>query len=176
MLIKAMISFQWWDWWDKKKKKSSCTCTLACMDERLSSGWWSPFFFLVFLGNSACRRYACMLWAEDSLFSSSELLSIFSKLHPWHSPSNRVLLNISGKFFETITTTLSVAGRDSMLRAIIESLYHHPPSTGVNSSSEYFFGRNPTCFSVLLGLLHSSKLHRIGHFVEAQIFKIIGVN
>ncbi|KAM0933855.1 putative transcription factor WD40-like family [Dioscorea sansibarensis] len=74
-------------------------------------------------------------------------------------PSDRVRLNVGGELFETTTTTLSVAGRDSMLGALIDSHWNSPPSSGANSPPEYFLDRNPACFSVLLDLLRSGELH-----------------
>lgn len=65
---------------------------------------------------------------------------------------DRVRLNVGGKIFETTATTLARAGRDSFFGVMIDKNWTINPG-------EYFIDRDPTCFSVLLNLLRTGKLH-----------------
>lgn len=67
--------------------------------------------------------------------------------------SDRVRFNVGGKIFETTTTTLAGAGRDSMLGALLDDEWN------LSRAEEYFIDRNPKCFAVLLDLLRTGELH-----------------
>uniref|UniRef100_A0A0D9W6T5 BTB domain-containing protein n=1 Tax=Leersia perrieri TaxID=77586 RepID=A0A0D9W6T5_9ORYZ len=85
----------------------------------------------------------------------------------------RVRFNVGGQVFETTTTTLANAGRESMLGALLDSSWNlaSPAAAGGGggggSVAEYFIDRNPACFAVLLDLLRTGSLHRrpvsLGH-------------
>lgn len=68
--------------------------------------------------------------------------------------SRRVRFNVGGKAFETTSTTLAGAGRDSMLGALLDERWNAPCRR-----EEYFLDRNPRCFGVLLDLLRTGELH-----------------
>ncbi|XP_020587004.1 BTB/POZ domain-containing protein At2g24240-like [Phalaenopsis equestris] len=67
---------------------------------------------------------------------------------------DRIRFNVGGKIFETTTTTLANAGRNSMLGALLDENWNLFSSAG-----EYFIDRNPACFGVLLDLLRTGELH-----------------
>ncbi|KAI3842776.1 hypothetical protein MKX03_021221 [Papaver bracteatum] len=60
--------------------------------------------------------------------------------------TDKVRFNVGGKIFETTATTLANAGRNSVFGAI-------------EFNDEYFIDRDPKCFSILLNLLRTGKLH-----------------
>ncbi|GMH27286.1 hypothetical protein Nepgr_029129 [Nepenthes gracilis] len=67
---------------------------------------------------------------------------------------DRIRFNVGGKIFETTSTTLANAGRDTFFGAMFDddwNLYS-------NYSGEYFIDRNPNCFGVLLDLLRTGEL------------------
>ncbi|KAJ0984296.1 hypothetical protein J5N97_002652 [Dioscorea zingiberensis] len=73
---------------------------------------------------------------------------------------DRVRLNVGGEVFETTAATLAVAGRDSMLGALLDDDWNlRRPSANPDTPPEYFIDRNPACFAVLLDLLRSGELH-----------------
>ncbi|XP_020578640.1 BTB/POZ domain-containing protein At2g24240-like [Phalaenopsis equestris] len=83
--------------------------------------------------------------------------------------SGRVRLNIGGKIFETTTTTLANAGRNSMLGALLDEEWNF--AAGDGDASEYFIDRNPECFSVLLDLLRSGELHLPPHLPNKLLYR-----
>jgi hypothetical protein len=76
----------------------------------------------------------------------------------------RVRFNVGGQAFETTTTTLANAGRDSMLGALLDSSWNAPEAP--RQPAEYFIDRNPACFAVLLDLLRTGSLHVPPHLPE----------
>ncbi|TKW40269.1 hypothetical protein SEVIR_1G235000v4 [Setaria viridis] len=70
----------------------------------------------------------------------------------------RVRLNVGGRVFETTAATLSAAGRDTMLGAMLDASWNagHDADGG---AAEYFIDRDPACFAVLLDLLRTGGLH-----------------
>ncbi|KAI0511273.1 hypothetical protein KFK09_011898 [Dendrobium nobile] len=80
--------------------------------------------------------------------------------------SDRVRFNVGGKIFETTTTTLANAGRNSMLGALLDDDWNLRSSTG-----EYFIDRNPACFGVLLDLLRSGELHLPPNISEKLLYR-----
>lgn len=71
------------------------------------------------------------------------------------SRSGRIRFNVGGKFFETTSTTLAIAGRNSMLGALVDDEWNISQCP----QKEYFIDRNPKCFSILLDLLRTGELH-----------------
>lgn len=70
--------------------------------------------------------------------------------------ADRIRFNVGGKIFETTSTTIANAGRDSMLGALLHDHWNVRPAAAV---PEYFIDRNPACFGVLLDLLRSGELN-----------------
>ncbi|KAI4335558.1 hypothetical protein L6164_014194 [Bauhinia variegata] len=68
---------------------------------------------------------------------------------------DRVKFNVGGRVFETTSTTLANAGRNSMFGAMFDESWNLIP----NNSVEYFIDRNPDCFAVLLDLLQTGELY-----------------
>ncbi|KAK3144337.1 hypothetical protein QOZ80_4AG0311690 [Eleusine coracana subsp. coracana] len=90
----------------------------------------------------------------------------------------RVRFNVGGQVFETTTTTLANAGRDSMLGALLDSSWNLPSSSSSSSTTttsggvpEYFIDRNPSCFAVLLDLLRTGSLHVPPHLPEKLLYR-----
>jgi hypothetical protein len=84
----------------------------------------------------------------------------------------RVRFNVGGQVFETTTTTLANAGRDSMLGALLDSSWNVSSSgTGGGGVAEYFIDRNPACFAVLLDLLRTGSLHVPPHLPEKLLYR-----
>ncbi|KAI0504741.1 hypothetical protein KFK09_015694 [Dendrobium nobile] len=83
--------------------------------------------------------------------------------------SDRVRFNVGGKIFETTTTTLANAGRDSMLGALLDEDWNL--NAGDGAAAEYFIDRNPACFSVLLDLLRSGELHLPPHLPDKLLYR-----
>lgn len=64
--------------------------------------------------------------------------------------------------FETTSTTLACAGRNSMLGALLDDQWNISrglPLPPAAEAEEYFIDRNPKCFAVLLDLLRTGELH-----------------
>ncbi|ERN18688.1 hypothetical protein AMTRI_Chr12g239520 [Amborella trichopoda] len=113
--------------------------------------------------------------------------------------ADRVRINVGGTIFETTTTTLANAGRDSMLGAMLDenwnvlepnqylpkdpntrdqNLLEQPntifwtlPEPSRKISEPYFIDRNPACFSVLLDLLRTGELHIPPHIPEKLLYR-----
>uniref|UniRef100_A0ACD5V6D4 Uncharacterized protein n=1 Tax=Avena sativa TaxID=4498 RepID=A0ACD5V6D4_AVESA len=88
----------------------------------------------------------------------------------------RVRFNVGGQAFETTTTTLANAGRDSMLGALLDSSWNAPPEAPgealtAAAPTEYFIDRNPACFAVLLDLLRTGSLHVPPHLPEKLLYR-----
>jgi hypothetical protein len=84
----------------------------------------------------------------------------------------RVRFNVGGQVFETTTTTLANAGRDSMLGALLDSSWNVSSSGGGGGGvAEYFIDRNPACFAVLLDLLRTGSLHVPPHLPEKLLYR-----
>ena len=89
----------------------------------------------------------------------------------------RVRFNVGGQAFETTTTTLANAGRDSMLGALLDSSWNAPEPSGSGEAltgagaAEYFIDRNPACFAVLLDLLRTGSLHVPPHLPEKLLYR-----
>ncbi|KAK1434660.1 hypothetical protein QVD17_00409 [Tagetes erecta] len=69
--------------------------------------------------------------------------------------NDRVRFNVGGKIFETTTTTLAIAGRDSYFGPMFNENW----DLLTNPSGEHFIDRNPDCFSIILDLLRTGKLY-----------------
>ncbi|XP_077238103.1 BTB/POZ domain-containing protein At2g24240-like [Tasmannia lanceolata] len=78
---------------------------------------------------------------------------------------DRVRLNVGGKIFETSSTTLANAGRNSMLGAMLDEHWN------LTDHEEYFIDRNPACFSVLLDLLRTGELHIPANMPEKLLYR-----
>ncbi|KAI3955771.1 hypothetical protein MKW98_006131 [Papaver atlanticum] len=70
--------------------------------------------------------------------------------------SDKIRFNVGGKIFETTATTLASANKSSMFGAMFDDEWNLQPR---EVNEEYFIDRNPDCFSVLLDLLRTGKLH-----------------
>ncbi|XP_026430872.1 BTB/POZ domain-containing protein At2g24240-like [Papaver somniferum] len=70
--------------------------------------------------------------------------------------TDKVRFNVGGKIFETTATTLANAGRNSMFGAMFDDQWKLRPG---EVNEEYFIDPDPKCFSVLLNLLRTVKLH-----------------
>ncbi|GAB2300213.1 hypothetical protein Dimus_034251 [Dionaea muscipula] len=68
---------------------------------------------------------------------------------------DRIRFNVGGKIFETTSTTLANAGRDSFFGALFDDEWNLKSH---NTGRDYFIDRNPTCFAVLLDLLRTGEL------------------
>lgn len=79
----------------------------------------------------------------------------------------RVRFNVGGKVFETTSTTLANAGRQSMLGALLDEHWNVVP----DAPAEYFVDRNPRCFAVLLDLLRTGHLHIPPNLPDKLLFQ-----
>ncbi|OAY79367.1 BTB/POZ domain-containing protein [Ananas comosus] len=82
---------------------------------------------------------------------------------------DRVRFNVGGVIFETTSTTLANAGRDSMLGALLDDSWNLSAAEG--PIPEYFIDRNPACFGVLLDLLRTGELHVPAHVPERLLLR-----
>ncbi|KAI3855894.1 hypothetical protein MKW98_007857 [Papaver atlanticum] len=76
--------------------------------------------------------------------------------------AEKVRFNVRGRIFETTATTLATARRDSMFGAMFDDEWKIQPRGDElvkPEEKEYFIDRDPDCFSVLLNLLGTGKLH-----------------
>ncbi|KAI3880971.1 hypothetical protein MKX03_007817, partial [Papaver bracteatum] len=90
---------------------------------------------------------------QQPLFIICELVLVTGNLG---MQTNKVRFNVGGKIFETTTTTLANAGRHSVFGAMFDGQWNLQPR---ETEEEYFVDRDPECFSVLLNLLRTGKLH-----------------
>lgn len=72
-------------------------------------------------------------------------------------PHDTIRINVGGKLFVTSSTTLTNAGSDSMLSAMIGDNWKAKPTS--TAAEDFFIDRNPAYFSVLLDLLRTGELH-----------------
>jgi hypothetical protein len=79
----------------------------------------------------------------------------------------RVRINVGGRVFETTAATLSSAGRDTMLGAMLDASWNACP----DGAAEYFVDRDPACFAVLLDLLRTGALHVPPGVPEATLYR-----
>ena len=79
--------------------------------------------------------------------------------------------NVGGQLFETTTTTLANAGRNSMLGALLDASWNVSSSSPGSGVAEYFVDRNPACFAVLLDLLRTGSLHVPPHLPEKLLYR-----
>ncbi|KAJ4794071.1 BTB/POZ domain-containing protein [Rhynchospora pubera] len=77
---------------------------------------------------------------------------------------DRVRFNVGGQLFETTSTTLANAGRESMLGALLDESWNP-------GQPEYFIDRNPACFSTLLDLLRTGALHIPSNVPEKLLYR-----
>ncbi|KAI3859390.1 hypothetical protein MKW92_015788 [Papaver armeniacum] len=82
--------------------------------------------------------------------------------------TNKVRFNVGGKIFETTTTTLANAGRNSVFGAMFDEQWNLQPR---EIEEEYFVDRDPECFSVLLNLLRTGKLHVPPNIPEKLLYE-----
>ncbi|KAI3967644.1 hypothetical protein MKW92_040377 [Papaver armeniacum] len=76
--------------------------------------------------------------------------------------AEKVRFNVRGRIFETTATTLATARRDSVFGAMFDDEWKLQPRGDElvkPEEKEYFIDRDPDCFSVLLNLLGTGKLH-----------------
>ncbi|KAJ4840958.1 hypothetical protein Tsubulata_018152 [Turnera subulata] len=84
---------------------------------------------------------------------------------------DRVRFNVGGRVFETTSTTIANAGRNSFLGALFDENWSLKPGYGANSNRELFLDRNPDCFSVLLDLLRTGDLNIPPHIPERLLYR-----
>ncbi|KAL7237531.1 hypothetical protein ACSBR2_003769 [Camellia fascicularis] len=80
---------------------------------------------------------------------------------------DRVKFNVGGKFFETTSTTLANAGRNSFFGA----MFDHQWNLQNLNSDEFFIDRNPDCFAILLDLLRTGELYIPSHIPEKLLYR-----
>ncbi|XP_026436203.1 BTB/POZ domain-containing protein At2g24240-like [Papaver somniferum] len=81
--------------------------------------------------------------------------------------AEKVKFNVRGKILETTTSTLAAARRDSMFGAMFDDEWKLQPK---GDEKEYFIDRDPDCFSVLLNLLGTGKLHVPSNIPEKLLY------
>ncbi|KAL3586442.1 hypothetical protein D5086_013309 [Populus alba] len=87
-------------------------------------------------------------------------------------PKDRVRFNVGGRVFETTSTTLANAGRNSFFGALFnENWTLKQPNNDSFSHCELFIDRNPDCFSVLLDLLRTGDLNIPPNIPERQLYR-----
>ncbi|PWA70935.1 BTB/POZ fold [Artemisia annua] len=84
----------------------------------------------------------------------------------WVVPK-RVRFNVGGKLFETTSTTLAAAGRESYFGA----MFDENGDMQMNPANEHFIDRNPDCFSVLLDLLRTGELYIPQNVPEKLVYR-----
>lgn len=84
---------------------------------------------------------------------------------------DRVRFNVGGKKFVTSRATIENGGRNSMLAAMIDSLWQKPADSDEKQEQELFIDRNPVYFSVLLDLLRTGELHIPTGMSERALFR-----
>ncbi|EXB24275.1 BTB/POZ domain-containing protein [Morus notabilis] len=86
---------------------------------------------------------------------------------------DRVKFNVGGRIFETTSTTLANAGRNSMFGAMFDGDWNFQSETenSGGTGTEYFIDRNPDCFSVLLDLLRTQELHLPPNIPEKLLYR-----
>ncbi|KAI8004567.1 BTB/POZ domain-containing protein [Camellia lanceoleosa] len=82
---------------------------------------------------------------------------------------DRVKFNVGGKFFETTSTTLANAGRNSFFGA----MFDHQWNLQTLNSDEFFIDRNPDCFAILLDLLRTGELYIPSHIPEKLLYRLL---
>lgn len=81
---------------------------------------------------------------------------------------DRVRFNVGGRIFETTSTTLANAGRNSLFGAMFDESWNLQTD---NNSNEYFIDRNPDCFAVLLDLLRTHELYCPPNMSEKLLYR-----
>ncbi|RYR76827.1 hypothetical protein Ahy_A01g001362 isoform A [Arachis hypogaea] len=83
---------------------------------------------------------------------------------------DRVKFNVGGRVFETTSTTVANAGRNSMFGAMFDDNWSL--LTDQNSTmEEHFIDRNPDCFAVLLDLLRTGEIHIPQNIPEKLLYR-----
>ncbi|GJU17186.1 BTB/POZ domain-containing protein [Tanacetum coccineum] len=81
--------------------------------------------------------------------------------------SDGVRFNVGGKFFETTSTTLAAARRESYFGA----MFDENGDIQMNPANEHFIDRNPDCFAVLLDLLRTWELYIPQNVPEKIVYR-----
>ncbi|GAB4832699.1 hypothetical protein Ancab_006716 [Ancistrocladus abbreviatus] len=81
---------------------------------------------------------------------------------------DRIKFNVGGRIFETTSTTLANAGRDSFLGAMLDGNWNLNTDY---TSGEYFIDRNPDCFAVLLDFLRTGELFIPQNIPEKLLYR-----
>lgn len=81
---------------------------------------------------------------------------------------DRVRFNVGGKIFDTTSTSLANAGRNSIFGAMFDENWNFQSKY---VSEEYFIDRNPSCFAVLLDLLRTGELHMPSDIPEKLLYR-----
>ncbi|KAF2317039.1 hypothetical protein GH714_011154 [Hevea brasiliensis] len=85
---------------------------------------------------------------------------------------DRVRFNVGGRIFETTSTTLANAGRNSFFGAFFDDNWAlKQPINDLNPNSEFYIDRNPDCFGILLDLLRTGDLHIPPHVPERLLHR-----
>ncbi|CAK8574472.1 unnamed protein product [Lathyrus sativus] len=80
--------------------------------------------------------------------------------------NDRVKFSVGGRVFETTSTTLANAGRNSMLGAMLDENWNL-----LDNGSERFIDRNADCFSVILDLLRTGELYIPNNIPEKLLYR-----
>ncbi|KAJ8750745.1 hypothetical protein K2173_015926 [Erythroxylum novogranatense] len=87
-------------------------------------------------------------------------------------PRDRIRFNVGGRIFETTSTTLAHAGRNSFFGALFDENWNlkqlHNDS---NLNNEFFIDRNSDCFSVLIDILRTGDFHIPAHVPERLLYR-----
>ncbi|XP_048321072.2 BTB/POZ domain-containing protein At2g24240 [Ziziphus jujuba] len=84
---------------------------------------------------------------------------------------DRVRFNVGGRIFETTSTTLANAGRNSVFGAMFDENWNLQKFTNSSSDEYYFIDRNPDCFAVLLDLLRTQELYLPSNVPEKLLYR-----
>lgn len=79
-----------------------------------------------------------------------------------------VRFNVGGRIFETTSSTLANAGRNSYFGAMFDENWDLIVE---DQSKEHFIDRNPDCFSVLLDLLRTGEIYLTSNVPEKLLYR-----
>ncbi|CAL1358772.1 unnamed protein product [Linum trigynum] len=84
---------------------------------------------------------------------------------------DRVKFNVGGRIFETTSTTLANAGRDSFFGPLFDENWDLKDSSQSAGGGEFFIDRNPDCFAVVLDLLRTGDLNIPPNIPERLLYR-----
>ncbi|GJY08930.1 BTB/POZ domain-containing protein [Tanacetum coccineum] len=114
------------------------------------------------------REEIDIYWDAKNQFPKDFRAEVFNfNQQPSKLVFNRVRFNVGGKFFETTSTTLAAAGRESYFGA----MFDENGDIQMNPANEHFIDRNPDCFAVLLDLLRTGELYIPQNVPEKLVYR-----